>query len=137
MMVSFELTKESKSLLEVLYSVYVCRRKQGESRFRAKYFSSVMEIQKTHLEKMIEEDVFELCLELKHACCITGLNADNTLYEISLTNFKLAFWSQRFSAILDFAHMGIPSTEHRLSCVSLQIPQLVFLHLVFLVGSHL
>ncbi|MCI9195078.1 MAG: hypothetical protein HFF14_05850 [Angelakisella sp.] len=96
MMVSFELTKESKSLLEVLYSVYVCRRKQGESRFRAKYFSSVMEIQKTHLEKMIEEDVFELCLELKHACCITGLNADNTLYEISLTDNAIIYGEQTF-----------------------------------------
>lgn len=95
-MISFELTKESKSLLELLYSVYACRRKEGESRSRAKCFFSARKIQETYLKQMDEEDVFKLCIELRRAGCISGLFADNTLYEISLTDDAIIYGEQTF-----------------------------------------
>lgn len=93
-MVSFELTREANDLLKLLYAAYVCRRADGINRSEAVKFGSVEDIQAEYLDKMSQEDICDICMELRYAGCIEGDRGDDTLSEIALTNDAIIYGEQ-------------------------------------------
>lgn len=110
-MVSFELTREASDLLKLLYGSYVFRRAEGIGRSEAVFFGSVEDVHAEYLDKMSPEDIFEICRELKRAKCISGLFADNTLYEIELTDDAIVYGEQTFKRNISELHQWISALK--------------------------
>lgn len=95
-MIEFEITSEAKSLLKLLYGIYLSKRNEGKGRIAANYFGSSAEIQKGYLQNMKVVDVTDLCFELAHAGCIHYTRGDNLANNISLTYDALVYCEQEF-----------------------------------------
>lgn len=95
-MIEFELTKEAENLLKLLYSLYMCRRKEGKGRTASNYFESSEQLQRDYLPRMEYEDVYDLCKELYRAGCISGVRASGAMISITLTYDALVYCEQTF-----------------------------------------
>ena len=95
-MIELEMTSEAKSLLKLLYGIYLSKRHEGKGRIAANHFGSSAEIQKEYLPNMKVDDVTDLCFELARAGCIRYLRGDNLANDISLTYDALVYCEQEF-----------------------------------------
>ncbi|UWP68688.1 hypothetical protein [Subdoligranulum variabile] len=95
-MIDFDITFEAKSLLKLLYGIYLGRRHEGKGRTESNQFGSSADIQKSYLPNMKTKDVTDLCFELAHAGCIHYSRGDNLANFISLTYEALVYCEQEF-----------------------------------------
>lgn len=95
-MIDFDITYEAKSLLKLLYGIYLGRRNEGKGRTESNWFGSSADIQKSYLQNMKVNDVTDLCFELAHAGCITYMRGDNLANHISLTYEAFVYCEQEF-----------------------------------------
>lgn len=96
-LVEFDLTAEAENLLKLMYTVYLSRRKEGKGRTQANQFDSAEEIHDTFLKNMRQEDVTALCFELQRNGCISGYAADDSLFDIELSDISIVYGEQKFS----------------------------------------
>lgn len=95
-MIEFDITEEAKSLLKLLYTLYLSRRAEGKGRTKANYFNDSESIQKDYLPSMAADDVTELCFELADAGCIIYCPGNNMANDISLSRDGLVYCEQAF-----------------------------------------
>lgn len=95
-MIDFDITYEAKSLLKLLYGIYLGRRNEGKGRIESNLFGSSADIQKEYLPNMKTCDVTDLCFELAHAGCTHYLKGDNLANHISLSYEAFVYCEQEF-----------------------------------------
>lgn len=95
-MIDMKITNEAKSLLKLLYAIYVSRRNEGKGRVEANFFSNSDFIKENYLKRMSSEDVADLCFELANAEYISFSEGDNIANNIQLTHAALVFCEQSF-----------------------------------------
>ena len=95
-MIDFEITFEAKSLLKLLYGIYLGRRNEGKGRTEANRFGSSADLQRDYLPNMKVCDVTDLCFELARAGCLHYMRGDNLANNIYLTYEALVYSEQEF-----------------------------------------
>ena len=91
------LTRDAEKLIALIYKQYLERRKNGAFREDAKSFGSSKELKDLlHLDAPIE-DLDSFCYELSNYGYLSVLSADDTAYEITLTNAGIADLERRFT----------------------------------------
>lgn len=80
------MSKDADKLIAVMYKEYLRRRKDGDSKAKAKHYGSSHSINKELIPKWKFEDVDDTCRELHRLGLVSVLYADNVCCEISLTD---------------------------------------------------
>ncbi len=91
-----ELTKDAERLLDLLYTEYLNRLKDGRSKSDAKSFGSAKKIQSTLLPDASLDWVEEACWELSRNGLLKVLNADDTVY-LSFLETKAIVYMERLN----------------------------------------
>jgi hypothetical protein len=91
-----DLTKEQQLLLSEMYKDYLdlCDTLPSE---KANNFGSSKDIKHKYLESSSDEYLTVLCSKLKSKGYITGMNYDNSVFNISLTDKTIIYFEQKFS----------------------------------------
>lgn len=89
------LTKNSNKLLGVMYKSYLKKRKSGISKSDANYFTSSRSIQEELMPSRCFEDVDDTCRELNRADMIDCTWADNTAWDISISDTGIYYMENR------------------------------------------
>ena len=106
------LTNDAKYLLISMYAKYLERRKDENSKKKARNFQGIDFIKENIMPEWSEEDILDTCFELKRHGYLSGLVGNNTLYQIRLTTeaiaalelkFKEPTLKERIESVLDFA----------------------------------
>ena len=95
-MAEIKLTKDADALVCALYRSYLEKRNQGQSKADAKWTGSASKIQNEIVPRWTLPDVEETCWELKRAGFLKTLDADNTVYDSSLTDESIIYMENRF-----------------------------------------
>lgn len=106
------LSKESKSVLYVLYKEYLSKRKSGISKSKALLFPSSTEVQKTNFNSMSAEDVDECICELGRNGYTNNFHASDIVYSFSLTDLAIVTLENQTKdtllSVADFISKFIP-----------------------------
>lgn len=96
-MSEIEITKESDTLICVLYKEYLQRRKNGVPKSKAVSFGDSSSVKTLLLPKWNTADIDEACHELDDAGLLHCFFADCEASEISISNTGIVYMEQRFS----------------------------------------
>ncbi|MEQ2444577.1 hypothetical protein WMO64_14010 [Pseudoflavonifractor sp. CLA-AP-H29] len=97
-MSELKLSKDADALVCALYKSYCEKRKLGKSRADAKHIGSAEEIRNEVVPGWQLPDVEDTCWELKRAGLLASLDADNTVYDSSLTDEAIIYMEGRFKS---------------------------------------
>lgn len=97
-MSELKLSKDADALVCALYKSYCEKRKLGKSRADAKHTGSAEEIRNEVVPGWQLPDVEDTCWELKRAGLLDSLDADNTVYDSSLTDEAIIYMEGRFKS---------------------------------------
>ncbi len=106
------LSKDAKAVLYILYKEYLLRRKQGDSKSKARNFISAQYIHSTFFSDWRLEDVEDTIRELGRNNFLNNCYADNTIYHCELSDLALVTMENQkketFLSIADFISKFIP-----------------------------
>ena len=95
-MSDIKLTKDSDTLICVLYKSYLEARKSGASKREAKMLGGASDIQRKLMQKWSLEDVEDTLWSLHRLGLISAMPADNTVYFATLTDDGIYYMENRF-----------------------------------------
>lgn len=102
-----ELTNDAKFLISTLYSEYLKRRKEGQSKEQSIFFDDVESIHSQYMNEWMIEDVNFTCFELLNNSFILGQPADDSIIFIRLSTKAIAglevTFKDKVDKVLDYA----------------------------------
>lgn len=90
------LTKDASSLLDLLYTEYKKRLKQGLDKTIAANFESSKTIQRDLVPEWSFDTVDSACAELRYAGLLRGLKADGYEYHVTLSDKGIIYGETKF-----------------------------------------